>query len=244
MKTVGILAGLGPLAGAHFYRRVVELSPASNDQEHLRTLMISDPTIPSRIAHLNGTGLSPVPALQQVVQQLEAAGADFIVMPSTTTSIYLPELRKSAKVPMISLIDEVTQEIAQLGLKTVGVLATTPTRTYGVYANAFQAADIDSVYPDDVSQDEVMRIIGQVKAGVVGESTDAIYEIACRPWSWGVDGLLLACTEVPVIFPLDAEHRFANEPFVENQWRSPRVLSATDILARAVVRIGFGGAGA
>ncbi|MHB1627079.1 MAG: aspartate/glutamate racemase family protein [Bacilli bacterium] len=91
MKTAGILAGLGPLAGAYFYRRIIELTPGSNDEEHIPVVLIAEPSIPSRIRHLEGAGESPVPKLLEAIRKLVAAGADFIAIPSSTTHIFYPE---------------------------------------------------------------------------------------------------------------------------------------------------------
>ena len=72
--TVGILGGLGPLAGAHFYKLLVEKTQAGNDSDHLPVVLISDPTIPSRVDNLFGDGPSPVPRLVALAQLLESLG--------------------------------------------------------------------------------------------------------------------------------------------------------------------------
>jgi len=52
LKKLGIIGGMGPLATAYFYRRIVELTPASTDQEHIETLIYSCPSVPDRTAYL------------------------------------------------------------------------------------------------------------------------------------------------------------------------------------------------
>ena len=247
MKTVGILGGLGPLAGAHFYKRIVEMTPASDDHEHIPIVLISDPSIPSRIRHLEGTGESPVPKLLDVSNKLLSLGADLIAIPSSTTNIYYSELVKLAKIPIISMIEEVTNEISKSSLRRIGILATTPTRSYQVYEKHFSQAGIHAIYPDDSSQIEVMNIIARVKGnnrgrnkveveGTLDDSlltvSDQIYELACRQWSDSIDGLLLACTEIPVIFP--------SQKWASNGRTLPKLFSSTDILAVAVVREAYG----
>ena len=90
-----------------------------------------------------------------------------------------------------------------------------------------------------------MQIISTVKSGETGAVEDlsqpmcdhhvltqsqAIYEIAMRPWGQNVDGILLACTELPVIFPVSV-------------WSgvSVKLFSSTDILAEAVIKDAYGG---
>ncbi len=236
MKTAGILAGLGPLAGAHFYRRLIELTPGSDDAEHIPVVLIAEPSIPSRLRHLEGAGESPVPKLLEAIRKLVAAGADFIAIPSSTTHIFYPDITAAIDVPAISLIKEVTDCIAQTRCKTIGVLGTTPTRTYGVYEEAFARSGLQAVYPDAESQSEIMDIIIRVKGGTVGSSPERrwaslgeqLYEVACRPWSEGIDGLLLACTEIPVIFPTDT--------WLSNKGAAPKLFSSTDLLAASVIK--------
>ncbi|QSO47283.1 aspartate/glutamate racemase family protein [Alicyclobacillus mengziensis] len=248
MKTLGIIGGLGPLAGAYFYRRLIELSPATADSEHIPVILISDPTIPSRIEHLSGTGESPVPKLVEVAQKLMYVGADFIAMPSTTTSIYHSQIAQQVSVPMVSLIEEVTLAIANSQCRRIGIMGTTPTRTFRAYEGAFRREAIEAVYPDDETQSEIMTLIHTVKqAGAVSDkfleggfgSTDALLKdlgnqvvaLAHRPWSEGLDGILLACTELPVIFPFDGPSQ--SSAFQGTLFRS------TDILAKTVVQIAF-----
>lgn len=244
MKTVGIIGGLGPLAGAYFYTRLVECTPAENDEGHIPVVLVSNPAIPSRIAHLSGTGASPVPKLKEVCHRLVQAGAEFIALPSTTTSIYLPELVPSVPVPMVSLLEEVAMAIQQVGYQRVGILGTTPTKTYAVYDEAFRERGLTPVYPDDDSQQDVMRVILAVKAA--SQQTDAdeaaldeaaswdslrarIADVASRPWAADVDAVLLGCTELPVLFPGAMSYK----PI--GVWQRP-VFSSTEVLARAIVR--------
>lgn len=245
MQTVGIIGGLGPLAGAHFYRRLVELTPAASDGAHIPVIMISNPNVPSRIAHLTGEGESPVPKLTEICQQLVQAGAQVIALPSSTTSIYQDEIAQGVNIPIISLIDEVTRAVSRNGCKRIGILGTTPTRTFAVYEPAFRDCGIEAVYPDEVSQLEIMNVIETVKganrtcsqgaetslgAGVDWELLSSeITAIASRPWASSADAVLLGCTELPVLFP-DSN---SISKFPENL----RVFSSTDILAAAVVRL-------
>ncbi len=234
MKTLGVLAGLGPLAGAHFYRRLIELTAAANDEEHIPVVLISEPSIPSRIRYLEGVGDSPAPKLQEVVRRLAAAGAEWIVIPSSTTHIFYPDLAAASPVPILSLISVVTSGIVAARRRTVGILATTPTRSWRVYDGAFAQAGLEAVYPDDASQNEITEIIARVK-GAVGSGApvdlgERLLDVAGRPWSKRIDGLLLACTEIPVVFPAQEwAERSGADP------GTPRLFSSTDMLAQAVI---------
>lgn len=231
MKTIGIMSGLGPLAGAHFLRRIIELTPAQGDDEHLPVVLVSEPRIPSRLRHLEGLGESPVAALQQVANRLVLAGAEAIAIPSSTAHIYVEDIAASVPVPVVNMIGEVVNRIVEQGCRSIALLATTPTRTFGVYDPALTAAGVRTAYPDEESQREVMEIIGLVKGHRVelAKLGERLSSISDRTWARMADGLLLACTETPIIFPKElwsARHSTAGRPLFD----------ATDILAEAVIR--------
>lgn len=224
-KTLGILAGLGPLAGAHFYRRVIELTPAVNDHEHLSVVLIAENSIPSRLDHLIGQGPSPLPSLIEAAQRLITAGAEILAIPSTTTHAYYQEIATSVSVPVLNLIELVARDIARSSSRRVGIIATTPTCTLGLYDQALAQRGITAVYPDSHTQDEIMAVIRGVKAeGNRPQWGERLEEAMAKAWARETDGMLLACTETPVVFAGISHPRFPGPLF-----------NATDILARAAI---------
>ena len=63
MKKLGILGGMGPLAGAYFFLRFSQLTAAQRDDGHPEVVLYSASGIPDRTAWLTGRGESPLPAL-------------------------------------------------------------------------------------------------------------------------------------------------------------------------------------
>jgi aspartate racemase len=60
-KVVGVLGGMGPAATLDFFARVLALTPAKTDQEHIRLIIDSNSQVPNRNAAIAGTGPSPAP---------------------------------------------------------------------------------------------------------------------------------------------------------------------------------------
>ena len=73
-KVIGVLGGMGPEATSVFFQRLVQLTPARRDQEHLKIVVINNPKIPDRTAHISGIGKSPIPALAEGAQDLVRLG--------------------------------------------------------------------------------------------------------------------------------------------------------------------------
>ena len=49
-RILGVLGGMGPLAGATFMQRLTLLTPADRDQDHIPSILWSDPRVPDRTA--------------------------------------------------------------------------------------------------------------------------------------------------------------------------------------------------
>lgn len=225
---VGIVGGLGPLAGAHFYRRLVELTPAARDEDHIGVILMADPGVPSRLAHLGGQGPSPGPRLARMAHRLVVAGATLVALPSSTTHAYYDEVAQSLSVPLLHLPTIVGQAVADRGWQRVGIMATTPTLTLGLYEGVAHQHDVRLRYPDPDTQTEIMAIIACVKRGELHSDLGVRMEsLRQRAWADDTDGVVLGCTEIPVVYPA-----CASSPLSADR----RVMAATDELARAVIR--------
>ena len=92
-RLVGVLGGTGPAATAYFLQRLVERTEARCDQDHVRTLAFNDTAIPDRTAFLLGrSDRSPLAALIEDGQLLEACGCDLLALPCNTAHGFFDEL--------------------------------------------------------------------------------------------------------------------------------------------------------
>jgi aspartate racemase len=198
-KTVGVIGGMGPAATAEFFRCLVEATEASRDQDHLRVLIDSDPTIPDRTLALVGGGSSPLADLVRVAQHLENMGADLLVMPCNTAHAYVNEVARAVSIPLVSWVEETAAHIAALEPRPVcaGLLATTGTVASGVYQAALAAAGVEAIIPNDTEQQQVMAAVYGLKGG---EPTQpSVSGVLALLVSRGADVIVLGCTELPAL---------------------------------------------
>src|SRR5204862_453702 len=120
-RIVGILGGMGPLATADLYRKIILATPAGRDQDHLHVIIDADPSVPDRSAALRGEAPDPTPWLLRGARRLEAAGAAFIAVPCNTAHAFLPALRPQLAIPILATIEE----FAALDLRVGRVLEAT-----------------------------------------------------------------------------------------------------------------------
>jgi aspartate racemase len=199
MRTLGILGGMGPMAGACFYQRVIEKTPAECDGEHLPVLLYGVPQIPDRSAHLCGDGPSPLPALVKGVGALCAAGAVVIAIPCNTAHAYLGDLRERSSVPILDMPALALARAAALGWTSLGVLCTHGSLQSGIFRAEAERLGISLILPSVAMSRVVGRMIYRVKAGVRYMMSDY------RPYinallEQGADGVLLGCTELSISY--------------------------------------------
>lgn len=222
---IGILGGMGPLATADLYTKIIQSSPAGKDQEHIPVVIYADPRVPDRTEALLGRGEDPIPWLIYGAQQLAAIGADFIVIPCNTAHAFLDEVQPEVERPILSMIEGAADAIVDTYPNTsvVGLLATSGTIASEMYQRALRERGVDTIVPDsDIQRRCVMAAINEVKAGRVQRSaTSLLVEAGESLVARGADVLLAACTEIPVVL----QQRHIDTPLVD----------ATDALALLAV---------
>jgi aspartate racemase len=201
-EPVGILGGVGPMATVYFMQRVLEMTDAGRDQDHVDMLVWNHASIPDRTAYIVGdSDESPGPVMAEDARQLERAGAKFIALPCNTAQAFQDEVAAAVDIPVIDIVS-VTVEAAQAavpGLTTLGILATDGTLRAQTYHRAAEAAGLAPITPDDVVQKDVMSMIYDgVKAGmpVERERFDAAVD---HLRAKGAGAIVLGCTELSIL---------------------------------------------
>jgi aspartate racemase len=201
-KTIGVLGGLGPWATVDLFEKILRLTPASRDQDHLRIIIDNNPKIPDRSPAILGSGEDPTPALVATAQNLERAGADLIVIPCNTAHAFYGAIAAAVSVPVLHIMDEVAQAARTEvpALRRAGVLATRATMAAGLYHRAFERVGVDVVGPDAAGQETVNRTIYAVKAGQAGPRlAGELLPVAQSLVDRGADAIVLGCTELPFV---------------------------------------------
>lgn len=204
-RTIGIVGGMGPEAGARFFELIVRETAAKRDQDHPPVVLCSLPQVPDRTAAILHGGPSPVPAIRRGLRALERAGAEFAIMTCISAHFFHPRVAASSPIPVLSLIEETVTEIRRMRPRprTIGVIATSGTVRSGVVARAFEAAGIAVLVPSAGDQRAVMAAIyGKkgIKAGVTdGPPRRILLRVARSLVDRGAQAVLAGCTEVPLV---------------------------------------------
>ena len=201
-KSIGILGGMGPLATADLFRKIVLMTDAARDNDHIRVYIDDNASIPDRTAAILSGGADPMPAMTDSLRKLEACGADCIIMPCNTAHYFLPRLQEQTQVPFISMLAETAKACAlRFPGKTACVLATRGTLASGLYERALEAEGVSCILPDEAQRDVLMYAIYDcVKGGKPLETVRQPMEALLADLSArGADYFILGCTELPIV---------------------------------------------
>ncbi len=203
---VGVLGGLGPEATLDFYAKVLSLTPATRDQDHLHLIIDSNPQVPNRNEAVAGTGPSSGPALAAMAAGLERAGADFLVMVCNAAHAFQGEVEAAVSIPFVSIIGETCDAALREvpGLKRVGVLGSSGCLDAGLYQNAFAERGVEVLVPKDADRDIFMSLLYRIKAGDKGDEVrDSMRALAESLLGNGAQAVVAGCTEVPLVLSDD-----------------------------------------
>jgi len=202
-KIIGILGGMGPEATIDLFYKIIKFTSAEKDQDHLRVIIDNNPKIPDRTVAILGKGEDPLPALKETAQNLEKAGADFIIIPCNTAHHFLPQIQESVSIPIINMIEETVKEVQNRipYIKKAGLLASIGTYKTKIYHQHFKKFNIEVISPEEKSKEEVMKVIYAVKAGNLSDVIKKdILKIAQKLIDkGGAEAIIAGCTEIPLI---------------------------------------------
>ena len=202
-KTIGIVGGMGPLATCDLFKKIIELTDASCDQEHVRVCIDNNTEISDRTAAILHGGKDPVPEMVKSAVRRQGMGADVLIMPCNTAHYFYDRITPFVDTPFLNMIEETAKVIKANGFKKVGLLATDGTCQSGVYRRVFDANGIEMCTPSPENQQAVMDIIYKgVKAGNLSIDTTGFERAMQELLDNGAETLILGCTELPVAFEL------------------------------------------
>jgi aspartate racemase len=201
-KIIGILGGMGPEATADLFYRIVKGTPVKKDQDHPRTIIFSNSKVPDRTPAIVGDGESPLPEMRMAARKLEAAGADFIVIPCNTAHHFIDSLQESIQIPILHMIKMTAKRVKEIYplTKKVGLIATNGTLKSRIYEHFFNATGMEILVPTESNQEQVMdAIYNHIKVGNLDYGRKLSLEISRHLISCEADLIVCGCTEISLV---------------------------------------------
>ena len=227
LKKLGIIGGMGSRAGAMFFQKIIDYSPARTDQEFIEVILHSNAPTPDRTRAIVYGEASPLLQLARSVKLLNDEQVDYIVMTCVTSHYYLDSLQKLSNALIINPIDLVVKELKRKKANRVGVLATTGTLQTGLFQRAIDHEGIELICLSPKHQEEYFMQSVYMENGLKSSKFCAIalqlFDNSVEELKKaGAEILIGGCSEVPLI--LDSETHNID------------VIDTMDELAKEVIR--------
>lgn len=210
MRVPGIIGGLGPDTTAVFYRALVKASDAQGQSHRPGMLTFSVPIDyeHEREAIQFGAGEERLlPMLYESIERLERGGADFLVMPCNSLHVFYDRLRRHARVPFISIVEETAELLSRRGFSRVALLGSPITLGKGIYQSALERHGISTLLPSSADADMLAKMIHRLVVGEREAKDEAYFEaLVEKLYSSGAQTVVLACTDLQLLLSPRVSH--------------------------------------
>lgn len=204
MKTIGLLGGMSWESTAIYYRLLNEGVRSRLGGLHSAKLALVSVDF-AEIAELQHAGdwQGAARLLAGAARQLEAAGAQCLVLCTNTMHKLADEIGAAISMPLLHIADATGAAIRRAGISRPALLATRFTMEQDFYRQRLaKRFGIEAVVPDEAGRAKVHAIIyDELCLGVVKPASKSVYmeEIARLRAEQGADGVIMGCTEITML---------------------------------------------
>lgn len=196
---IGIVSGVGPLAGADVLQRVFVYS-ASNYGAH------EDDEYPDLVLLNKGiSGVDYTATLDEtfrqgiisMVAEIQSMGATIIGIACNTAHAFLDDIHLEEDVTIINLITAVAERASNQDV-TYGLLTSHGTKNGRLYHDALDAHGVNYTETTDEQQAKIDYAIDRVMAHDAKTAGEAIEEVIMQMKKSGITHFIAGCTELPI----------------------------------------------
>lgn len=202
MKRIGLIGGMTWEATEIYYRlinRAVQrrLGGLHSASIVMRSLDFAEPEMLARTAQWNALAALFIEA----ARELERAGADLLLLCANTAHRVAEQVESAITIPLVHACDVTAAKIKADGLGRVVLLGTAYTMQEDFFKDRLRAQGIDVVVPEAADRAEIHRVIFEeiVMGKLEEKSRQAYRDIIARQVANGAQGVILGCTEIPLL---------------------------------------------
>jgi aspartate racemase len=202
VKTIGLVGGMSWESSAVYYRDL-----NTGVQERLGGLS-SPKLVLSTVDFAEVTDLEDDEKWDQVGQLLadaargvERAGADFLLLCTTTFHKVADQVEAAVDIPLLHLADVVAEACRAQGMTTVGLIGTKVAMTESFFVDRLAGHGLEVIVPDARHHDFLNDAIYEelVHGMVLPRTRSRVVSIIEELWDAGAGGVLLGCTELELL---------------------------------------------
>jgi len=203
VKTIGLVGGVSWESSKEYYRiineKVARRLGGLHSAECVMTSLDFDPVAKALNANDKETYRRLV---LESAARLKGSGVDFVLICSNTTNAFAEDVERLLGVPVIHIADALGAAVVKRGFRTVGLLGTRSLMEADTVRGRLERKwGLTVLIPEAEDRVTVNRVIfEELCAGkILDTSRSAYLEIMNRLVERGAEGILLACTEIPLL---------------------------------------------
>lgn len=203
MKTIGMIGGMSWESSAEYYKLINEgVHQALGGVHSARSVMVSVDFAEVETLQKSGRWDEATQMMTTAARQVEAAGADLLLICTNTMHKMADEVQAAVHIPLLHIADAAAAAVLEQGIRTVGLLGTRFTMQGDFYKRRLADKFGLKVYtPVAADQDIVHEIIYNelVVGKILPTSRDAYQKIILNLAEQGAEGIILGCTEIGLL---------------------------------------------
>lgn len=206
MKTIGMLGGMSWESTSVYYRMINEATKRALGGFHSAPIaMVSVDFSKIEALQQQGDWAACAALLSANARQIEAAGAELLLICTNTMHKVADEIAAAVKIPLLHIADATANRIIAAGHSKLGLLGTRFTMEESFYSERLEQLGLEVLTPDAADRDLIHRVIYEELC--MGEIRDAsrgaFVSIIDRLSAAGAECVVEGCTEITMLVDHD-----------------------------------------
>lgn len=203
MKTIGMIGGMSWESSLEYYRLVNEgVKTGLGGLHSAKCVLVSVDFDEIEVLQREGRWDEATQAMINAARQVQAGGADFLLICTNTMHKMAGEVQASIDIPLLHIADATAEVIRVRGLQKIGLLGTRFTMEEDFYRGRLaEKHGLDVLIPSAADRAIVHRVIyeelvlGQIVPASKAEYRRIIESLVAQ----GAEGIILGCTEIGLL---------------------------------------------
>ncbi|MBR5267455.1 MAG: aspartate/glutamate racemase family protein [Lachnospiraceae bacterium] len=202
MKTIGLIGGMSWESTVTYYEVVNEVvKERLGGLNSAKVLLYSVNFEEIEKRQASGDWDECAEILGTAAQNLEKAGADFIIICTNTMHKVAPQMQEMIHIPIIHIAEATADELKKKEIKKVALLGTKYTMTQDFYRGKLVETGLEVLIPDEEGVAMINDVIfNELCLGVLKEESKAAFVKEIEKLAeQGAEGVILGCTEIGLL---------------------------------------------
>lgn len=202
LKTIGLIGGMSWESTATYYKIINETVKEKLGGLHsAKCILYSVDFQEIEECQANGNWKKSGEILGEAANNLEKAGADFIVICTNTMHKVVNQIKEKISIPILHIAEMTAEKILEKGLKNIALLGTKYTMEQDFYKSKLIEKGINVIIPDKNDIEIINKVIyEELCLGIINSNSKKKFlEIVDKLRNKGSEGIILGCTEIGLL---------------------------------------------